>query len=322
MTYRFKQLGTDLELFLKDSAGNPVPVCGLLGGTKANPRPILKHLREGFAVQEDNVMVEFNVPPTSDFHLWTEQLEDMKAYLSAYFEGKGNYTLCPESSMRFSPEQLQSEQAKEFGCDPDYNIWSLTQNEIDRSNPELQTLRTAGGHVHVSFSFEEREPQPPEVIHVVKALDIFLGIPSIVFDKDTMRRKIYGRAGAFRPKPYGVEYRVLSGKWFSDVEFMYWVFDSVQRAFQLLRKTPEQLEQLFETDAKHIQDTINESKIENIPYFQRKYNILLPGIGSKKTKAPSPHPDAPLQALVGRRADWQIVDEADLWANVATATIR
>jgi hypothetical protein len=33
------------------------------------------------------------------------------------------------------------------------------------------------------------------------------------WDKDTERRKLYGKPGAFRPKPYGCEYRVLSNAW-------------------------------------------------------------------------------------------------------------
>ncbi len=39
-----------------------------------------------------------------------------------------------------------------------------------------------------------------------------------MYDKDTERRGMYGKAGAFRPKPYGVEYRTLSNAWLSNDE--------------------------------------------------------------------------------------------------------
>ena len=44
-------------------------------------------------------------------------------------------------------------------------------------------------------------------------MDFFLGLPSVLYDADTERRKLYGKAGAMRYKPYGVEYRTLSNAW-------------------------------------------------------------------------------------------------------------
>ena len=38
---------------------------------------------------------------------------------------------------------------------------------------------------------------------MVKLLDIFLGIPSVIIDPDKKRRKLYGKAGAFRLTKYG-----------------------------------------------------------------------------------------------------------------------
>jgi hypothetical protein len=65
---------------------------------------------------------------------------------------------------------------------------------------------------------------------LVKQLDSYLGLPSLLFDRDTLRRKMYGQAGAFRPKPYGVEYRVLSNAWLLNENRMRFVFNQTTRA--------------------------------------------------------------------------------------------
>jgi hypothetical protein len=65
---------------------------------------------------------------------------------------------------------------------------------------------------------------------LVKQLDCFLGLPSLLWDGDTARRKMYGAAGAFRPKPYGVEYRVLSNAWLLSEERMRFVYNQTVSA--------------------------------------------------------------------------------------------
>ncbi len=44
-------------------------------------------------------------------------------------------------------------------------------------------------------------------------MDAVLGIPAILLDDGLLRKQLYGKAGAFRPKEYGVEYRSLSNFW-------------------------------------------------------------------------------------------------------------
>ena len=56
-------------------------------------------------------------------------------------------------------------------------------------------------------------------------LDVYLGLDSLTYDKDVERRELYGKAGAFRPKEYGVEYRVLSNAWLISPLLMGRVYD-------------------------------------------------------------------------------------------------
>lgn len=230
-----QKVGTDIELFLWDKARLiPIPVVGMLGGTKKDPKPV-PELGEGFAVQEDNVMVEFNVPPAATAAEFANNVNVMVEYLRRLFAPKG-LDLVALPSMRFLPESLQSRQAQVFGCEPDFDAWNLVENEIDRSDLSLATLRTAGGHVHVSFTEDGDVPSMEMKIRLARSLDFHLGLPSLLIDKDAMRRKLYGNPGAFRPKSYGIEYRALSNFWAKSPELSAWVFSACVAAIEFCNR--------------------------------------------------------------------------------------
>jgi hypothetical protein len=54
---------------------------------------------------------------------------------------------------------------------------------------------------------------------IARNLDITLGLRTLDWDRDRIRRSMYGKAGAYRPKPYGIEYRTPSNKWVSHVQY-------------------------------------------------------------------------------------------------------
>ena len=112
--------------------------------------------------------------------------------------------------------------SQEFGCSPDLNVYTGMENE----SPEVQGgFRTFGGHIHVGG-----DNLPPDL---VAAMDIYLGLWSVVMDSDTRRRSLYGKAGAYRKKPYGYEYRVLSNFWCDSKELVFEVFRRTQAAVNM-----------------------------------------------------------------------------------------
>jgi hypothetical protein len=74
---------------------------------------------------------------------------------------------------------------------------------------------------------------------LTKSLDVWLGLPSLVWDQDDRRRTLYGAAGAFRPKPYGMEYRVLSNKWINDPLLRKTVFHNTLKAIEATFNNPD-----------------------------------------------------------------------------------
>lgn len=272
-------IGADVENFLLDANGKPVPCINIVGGTKHEPRPILPNAGKGFALQEDNVMLEYNIPPASDIHSFIYNLMRIQEEIIVEV---GNYglTSVPVPSMRFLPEQLQHPQAMTFGCEPDFNVWEKKMNDPIEILEENRTLRTAGGHIHIGFTVGDQIPSFPEHLTemecIVMALDLYLGVPSLLLDKDTERRKFYGKAGAFRPKPYGLEYRVLSPFWTKEPKYMAWVYGQVQAAIAQVNymglNAPTKMMEMKET----VDKAINAADAAAIARICGVYHLQMP----------------------------------------------
>jgi hypothetical protein len=233
-------IGADPELFLIDGKGKFISAVGLIGGTKANPRPI----GMGAAVQEDNVAVEFNIMPASQENRFVDHLQHALEYLMNYTADKG-YFLSITASKVFDEDQLKKPAARVFGCDPDYNAWTGRVNPRPESpNP---SLRSAGGHVHIGF---------PDIDQLALArwCDITMGLYSVLEDDDKDRRMIYGKAGAFRKKAYGIEYRTLSNYWIKSPDLMRKIFRRANLAVERVNFGWGLDE---EKDGKEIQECIN-----------------------------------------------------------------
>lgn len=247
-------IGADPELFLRNNTGSVVSAVGLIGGTKKEPRDI----GNGCAVQEDNVAVEFCIPPCDEVSNFIRSINYNLEYIADYVKSKG-LTLSITASETFDPDQLESEQAKVFGCDPDYNAWTMRTNR--RPNSKDKLLRSAGGHVHVST---DKHP-----FLVARCLDLFLGVPSVLLDSDTRRRELYGKSGACRPKPYGVEYRTLSNFWLKSDELKEWVFEQAQRAVAFANEKEDWLNERSE----EIQACINTSDAKSAQALMADYGV-------------------------------------------------
>lgn len=219
-------IGADPELFLVSTQGKLISSIGIIGGSKEEPRIIRE---DGCAVQEDNVAVEFNIPPADTVTKFLESINFNLTYLENFVREKG-LSLAIHASGEFEADQLKSRKAREFGCDPDLNAWTRQPNPSPRSDNRM--LRSAGGHVHVGFEGERLNP-----LDVIKAMDVFLAVPSVLHDDDTRRRELYGKAGACRIKSYGVEYRTLSNFWLKTDQLKEWVFHQTHLAVAFVRNS-------------------------------------------------------------------------------------
>ena len=241
-------IGCDPEVFVQTKKGTVIPAVGLIGGTKEKPIKVMSG-----ALQEDNVLGEFNTDPATSYINFRDNIRTVMGILESKVHP---HKLKILSSHRFSASDLQAagDQALEFGCNPDINAWTGAEN--DAPSP-YTTLRTAGGHVHLGFDVKEDDLKSR--YDVIKLMDVYLGIPSVLLDGDTDRRGMYGQAGACRTKIYGVEYRVLSNFWLQSDKHIEWVYNQATRAVENKEYVNEILDKY---SPELIQKTINESDIE------------------------------------------------------------
>jgi hypothetical protein len=252
--------GADPELFLRNkTTGLPVTSIGRVGGTKDNPRPIIS---TGYALQEDNVAVEFNIPPAPTKAIFVASLQIVLEHLTNEMALQ-DLQLDISPTMEFDFFDLLHPQAQTLGCDPDYNAWTGKKNPRPTA-PE--TLRSSGGHLHIGYN----NPDDKTSIEIIKAHDLFCGVVSLTYDDDNQRRTIYGKAGAHRIKKYGVEYRTLSNAWLRTPELMELIYEQSEKAVDFVNKGNT----IDEEWGVIIQNTINNGDSSGIELLNKQFAIL------------------------------------------------
>ena len=209
------RLGADPEVFLKNKAAL-VSVVGKVDGNKWNPWQV-PDLPKGFTLQQDNVALEFGIPPAANKTEFIRHIQTVKAAGKKYLKGLSYST---ESCAIFPKSEMNTAEAHVFGCEPDFNAW--THKENNKPTPPHPHMRSAGGHIHVETTLDKEA--------VVRAMDCRIGITSVLMDNGEDRRQLYGKAGAYRPKPYGVEYRTPSNWWIFNARLIGWVWDETSKA--------------------------------------------------------------------------------------------
>lgn len=212
-------IGADPEIFVKDRDGNLVSAYGMIPGTKKEP-----HKVPFGAVQVDGMALEFNINPAGTFEEFAANIGTVMNDLKHMLPEGHSFAIQPTADFGRELIDAQPEEARALGCEPDFNAY--TGHENPRPNADAP-FRTASGHIHIGWTQDE-DPFDPDHFEacrmLTKQLDTLLAVPSLLWDYDTKRRELYGALGAFRPKPYGVEYRVLSNAWLTNpllIEFVY-----------------------------------------------------------------------------------------------------
>lgn len=258
------KVGADPEVFVS-SNNNLVSGYGLIPGTKKDPFKV-----KNGAVQVDGMALEFNIDPATSFKMFNDNINSVMGQLKSMVP---NHNLEIRPVAEFGEEYIKNQpyDARVLGCDPDYNAYTGLPNPTPNVDAPF---RTASGHIHIGWgeNMDDDQSLDDACRRLTRELDKTLGIISLLWDKDHKRRELYGKAGSYRRKPYGVEYRTLSNMWLSDKELIRVVFNGVERAIKNSFKLEHPIEH-YEIVRKAI-DTGDYSKSLNYIIDDHSWKLL------------------------------------------------
>jgi hypothetical protein len=242
MTSKRILIGCDPEVFILNSEdGKPLSAEGLIGGTKHQPiwNKAMTH-----SLQEDNVMAEIGIKAANTKEDFSNRIQQA---LDDITHVKG-FKISLSANENFEKAMLETPQASESGCTPDFNVYERSMNTpVDLSSI---TTRYAGGHIHIGLGKRHNtwmHEYDPELL--IKAMDWYVGLP-LMRKEGVYKSKLqqYRRLGNFRVKPYGVEYRSPSNSWIFSDKSRKDIFKRTTKAVEMCNKlSTRQLIQLENT---------------------------------------------------------------------------
>lgn len=252
-------IGTDPEFFVVNKGGKVISAISIL---EKHPKEKKKQLSSNTQIFYDNIQLEMNISPANSSD---RLVNNIRKAINETFESIYPNTIVAKSQHDFSLDQLMHEDSMVFGCEPEFCAYEMKQicpPFVEKGNG----FRTAGGHIHIgddkgTYPLRASEDllSPEKAIPIVKLirmLDIFLGIPSVIMDNDSTsktRRTMYGKAGSHRIKPYGCEYRPQGNFWLRSPRYSYIVFNLVSYTVNLV-KDNEFMKKFIDSELNNLYD--------------------------------------------------------------------
>jgi hypothetical protein len=206
-------IGADPEIFMfHEEEGRHVCAIDKVPGTKDAP-----FIVGNGGIHVDNMAAECSVAPATTASTFSDNIGEMLGIFSKGFADYG-CVVSRKDVVEFDPDQFYHPDAYAAGCEPSICAWGVNPS------PEFgeSRVRCAGGHVHIGLDIAEAD-----IPQLVKCLDVHLTLGLLDRD-DPRRRALYGLAGEYRRKPYGLEYRTPSNQWIFTDEDRKAVFDKVR----------------------------------------------------------------------------------------------
>ena len=234
-------IGADPELFLYNTRTLTFESVHLYlqSYNKWNPLPVPRG-----AIQADGVAAEFNITPAKSRQEFMKSVTHVQRLLARYIANQNpDVVLVAAPVVYFSPKYFENlpSHVRELGCNPDYNAYTGLANKKPETD---KPMRTGSGHIHIGWMETQLENAMAEehfsdCCKMTEKLDWLLYNSSIEWDKNEERRVLYGAPGAFRPKKYGLEYRVLSCAWLNNPQTKMFVYDAAKAIASIhLANTP------------------------------------------------------------------------------------
>lgn len=216
--------GTDLEFFvISNETGKIVPASKVIPGTKGRP-----HQLEHGVCHPDGLSVEVACPPSDTPEGMFENIDKVIQEVKEKFLDPANVSISDSVKARLEDVDGATASDLDYGCGTEYNAYSGSRGAPSAGAPH----RFSGFHIHLGFT--EHDPSLPQVHKdmecLVKTIDSIFRSKGVYPNEH--RTSQYGGFGAYRPKPYGVEYRALGAdNFFRDKESIIACLNKVESIF-------------------------------------------------------------------------------------------
>ena len=211
--------GSDPEFILSDEKGKFRSAIGIVKATKEKRLGV-----GGNYFFYDNVLAECTVEPAFSRD---QAVENARNSLKTYAEIVRPFRLTCVASAEFEESEMRHKDARIAGCETEMCAYRLAEVPTNRIKKffKKSNFRTAGGHVHLGTEIGGSHEQS---VMLVRMLDLFLGVSSLLVDRDSAsvaRRRIYGLPGRFRQPTHGVKYRTTGNFWLASPRLVELVYD-------------------------------------------------------------------------------------------------
>ena len=162
---------------------------------------------------------------------------------------------------------------RRFGCSPTKNPHEKTKRPIGTRT----RWRAAGGHIHLGGQ-DVKDMCEKDITKLVSLFDIFCGTATVLLDRDEgnkVRRKYYGRAGEYRLKQYGIEYRVPSNFWLKSYTLWSTVTVLLRNAMGVFSNDKVTDDLFNRIDMNDVRRAINECDVELAEKIWRELSVLM-----------------------------------------------
>ena len=244
--------GSDPE-FMLGKNGSIYSAIGIVPGSRKN-----RYRVNGHEFYYDNVLAECAIKPGYDKE---ETLFNFQECFQQYAQIVQPFKLIPQAFQEYPKSQLKTKEAVIAGCKDETCAYTMMQKVPPQMVIKYSQKRSAGGHIHLGKEGWVRRQVdifPIGVWDAAKALDFFVGLPSVLMDidKTTIQRKeLYGHAGRFRKTDYGIEYRSLGNFWLASPKLVSMIHDLCVVALDFIE----------DEDNRNLFWNLNEDMLEEYP---------------------------------------------------------
>lgn len=196
-------IGMDAEFFLQNKDGQYIAAARVIPGLKHEP-----HVLDNGVCHPDGLSLEVGSPPAKSPEGMVQSLFTVLNEVKTKYLDPQEVTIANAFEVSVSKVQGVQPEDLEFGCGVEYDAHNPTEM-VKRVTTTHSDRRYSGFHIHLGFTSGQESNifTYKDMSRLVLRLDtLFRRYSLSTSDK---RASQYGGWGAFRVKPYGIEYRMM-----------------------------------------------------------------------------------------------------------------